>query len=1081
MKAATLLLIMLLAASSAVHAGDKVLKTPEQFKKDFRSLYSDLAQKQQMALADTAVMNRLTLDALKLYPSNSIAHELRGRLFLLVASYDDNGHKREHRDSHGKLVETKPSSRNLHDLRQARFHFIKALDYDNTNLNARNSMLTVETQLGEYSSALIYCNELLEESPYDSALWKKKISLYRLQGNEIEADRLAQRYITIYSDDVRFRQGLAEYKDTTVRKAKPDEAGYALSQREDVLRNMIALNPKVPAYYYYLVSHLSSKGRPEEALDVLGTAIYMCKDSSADDVVYEESHPQYGLFVRNDTTYLHVDHDWFIHKRVTMLCDLNRSKEAENFLLNLKAEGQDYSSLLSDVYLETARAARTNDPYEAYARLYGSGKSQSQEALDYLTNTALKRGYLQDALGYIHDQQNRNSGPKWLLAEYDVLKSLGYTSKANEMQARLLRELPQDSTRYAPLCDFMQQRMQEAKQQIAEGNYRHAALTVHQVLDQNITNVTPRPDDHTFSEYHEAAWSNLYTCYLNSKQYPQALSALDTLYTYYRPGQDLDRLMHRVDVYCAWGRQHEALDALFTHMTNHPSEKKNLSPAYEEIALPYIKSLIDDKRLLLAYRMVEKALTVSPAHTDLLTYGINTAQTLCGHRQLPESDLRSRVTSAYKAHSTNRFFVLKMAQLQQRDSLYQVAMNTAQPLFDTYTGDSTLIGLYAENAYLYVDSLLKRNKQNRMGSNECKALLDSIRRVTDKAAVFTPEHPQLMLACGRYYEAMAKYDFRKTLLYRDSAYQCYRLCKGEFDSPSDYRRVTNQLFNDSRHNELSFEYQHGISGEEPVRSGTAYATYKRIMNRGSELFCGIAYAGRSGLSADSLTDFTKGGIGYQLSLGYSHNFSRKFNAEAYVAYANRYFPDLTAKLGATWHMKAQWDLNLHAAYRHLETYSGEYFFNELTEQMELDHWNKHNSTLLQFGTTLSKMLGTQFRLSAGVDGFMMKGDFFYNGNIKCQYYPVEGSKSHFFVSGGAGTAPDGTMIDRAHSVAFKDVNGFASMGGFILLTRNIGLSLSGTWNTVYVQNERPSTTLKPLITNAYKNYFYANASVVIKF
>lgn len=995
-------------------------KTPAEYKTEVRSRIEKL-EGNEIKDKDVHAIDSLTFEALDKYPDNSIAHELRGRYYMLFANYN-----------------------------KARYHFIKALTLDKENISARQQMLNIETILGEYSSALVYLNELLEVAPYDAGLWKKKIDLYRKLGNDVEADRLTQRYMTIYTDDVKFKLAEAERKEASLKSQSVDTLGYAISERERILRDMIALQPKRPAYYYYLISYLSANARTEDALDVAGTAAYMCryaKKDTVDDVV--------------------VDYSWFVDKRVRILCDLNRTKEAENYLLNLKKEGYAVESQLADVRLEAARAAKMNDPYEASAYIYD--KTKSRDALIRLINTAIQRGYYDDALEYMKLVRN----PDWRLEmkRYTVYKRMGQVSKANGMLPNLISTMPKDSI-HDMVCDLMQLKINEAKDLMGEGDYRNAIRPLKELLGIDIKGVPLQSDDDIIS-YRESVWSHLYSCYLNRKKYQEAEVALDSLYKHYRKGRSLEYVLNRANLYATGNMDDEALSSLMEYVKINPSDSDEVSSAYEEIAIPYIKLLIDNKQISHAESIVSSALKLCPTSIDLLIYGINTAQTL---NLQPEFE--ARVKSGRFLFPDNKYFGVKMAQLHQTKKHYGEAIATVEPLFYTYQGDSSIISVYAENCYLQIDTLLKQSKIDTQRSVQLFNCVDSLYRVANTKV---PGNQLLSMARGRYFEALSRDSICRTICYKDSAYNYYRLCKGEYDTPAEYRRVTNQLYNDSRHNELSFEYQHGISGEDAARSGTAYMTYKRIRNNGDELSVGFAYAGRSGLAGSELTDYTKGGIGCQISAGWIHNFGRTFTGEIQAAWASHYFPEWTARLGATWHVKYDWDLNIHASYRKMETYSGVYKKSIFGEGYEIDHWEASDTPLLQLGVSVAKMIGSQFRVSCGVDGFKMEDDIFVNGNIKCQYYPLEGSKNHFFVSGGIGTAPDGSMLDKAHSVTFKDMNGFMSMGGYVLLTGNIGAGLAGTWNTIYIQSERPSTVITPIITEGYKNYFYINANVVIKF
>src|SRR5690606_37404825 len=87
------------------------------------------------------------------------------------------------------------------DYDKARLELNRSIRFNQENVDSRHLLVTVETETGRYSSAICYVNELLEVNPYWKGLWRKKIGLYRMQGNAIEADRLQKRINQIFPND----------------------------------------------------------------------------------------------------------------------------------------------------------------------------------------------------------------------------------------------------------------------------------------------------------------------------------------------------------------------------------------------------------------------------------------------------------------------------------------------------------------------------------------------------------------------------------------------------------------------------------------------------------------------------------------------------------------------------------------------------------------------------------------------------------------------------------------------------------------------------------------------------------------
>lgn len=118
---------------------------------------------------------------------------------------------------------------------RARYYYIRSLRDNDDNLQAKEQMMKLEELTKHYSTAIVYCNELLEASPYNYRLWRKKIELYRLQGDHVEATRLLQRLNAIYP-------GKAEVKKEMLwdyeQKYRQYRAKKNLVGQEEMLKNL---------------------------------------------------------------------------------------------------------------------------------------------------------------------------------------------------------------------------------------------------------------------------------------------------------------------------------------------------------------------------------------------------------------------------------------------------------------------------------------------------------------------------------------------------------------------------------------------------------------------------------------------------------------------------------------------------------------------------------------------------------------------------------------------------------------------------------------------------------------------------
>lgn len=215
---------------------------------------------------------------------------------------------------------------------KARFYLIRSLQDDKSNVHSKEMLMKVEELTKHYSTAMVYCNELLEVSPYDINLWRKKIELYRLMGNTVEASRLVTRLMEIYPENTKVRQEVEGDLDNKYRNAR--KAGN-LAGQEEALRKLVAVNPKNAEFQMNLCNLLLRSGRTEEALDVAGYAATMVASPFP-----------------------------FVEKRASILADMGRYSEALNYVRNAQASIRAIaasrlrvSSLIDKLETEAARSS----------------------------------------------------------------------------------------------------------------------------------------------------------------------------------------------------------------------------------------------------------------------------------------------------------------------------------------------------------------------------------------------------------------------------------------------------------------------------------------------------------------------------------------------------------------------------------------------------------------------------------------------------------------------------------------------------------------------------------------------------
>lgn len=124
---------------------------------------------------------------------------------------------------------------------EARRHLLLALRDDEANTQALELLVRVERETGHYSTAISHVNKLLEFSPYNARLWRTMIDLYRLDHNDLEADRLLERLYNIYPEDTIVRKDVL-YQEQ-LRYYQLHRAGNTQAE-EASLRKILTIDPQ---------------------------------------------------------------------------------------------------------------------------------------------------------------------------------------------------------------------------------------------------------------------------------------------------------------------------------------------------------------------------------------------------------------------------------------------------------------------------------------------------------------------------------------------------------------------------------------------------------------------------------------------------------------------------------------------------------------------------------------------------------------------------------------------------------------------------------------------------------------------
>lgn len=979
---ATVASILAMAAGPRFDGSDEIL-TPDYYDSHVRAAFKRGEWEEGKRLLDAG---------LKAYPDVSALNELAGQYYYNFRQYDDS-----------------------------RFYLVKSVKGDNANVRAKQLLVNVEEETENYSSAICYVNELLEVNPYWKGLWRRKIRLYRKQGNEVEADRLLKRICQIYPDDEQLKNDYAGRLEETYIAQKGDRTASIAT-----LKELVTVYTNRPDLFLTLSNLLLQEGRAEEAKEVAARGV--------------ELNP-YSVEL--------------IIKRAGILADEYRYLEAMAYVKSCMQRNKSgalarfYNSLQN----EAARAESQRDPYVLYGKIYDSQKSQ--ESLDYMLNTSFSRGYDEDALFYISEARKREGDtPALLYKAYVVNKRIGNDKTAFALLNKLYDRNPAD----ADIADELAANYTDrATNYMADGNYAEA-LPLLQRASQCARS----------TEVSAPIWSKIVVCNEALRRYSVAEEALDTL-------RSLNKEMsgytaQKASLLAKRGKVAEALDLLEKELQDtveHDEiDRIELVNSYEEIAVPYIKTLQENGAVRKVYTESCRLLNILPSSVDGLHYAVNAASALRDDKEFARLTTMGRML-----HPDDLFFVVKQAQVYQNRGNYEAAVSLVNPNLSDYSGDQQLIAAHSEGCAAWAQSLIKRHQG------------DSALIIVDKGLEYDPLNKDLLYTKGLAFERMRQYDSAYVYLSR------YQPSPMELD---EHKRLLDNLQYKQQKNSLTFEYLQARYGEEDVITSVATVAYSRKMKHNNTLTARVNYVGRDGADAGSTADDqVPGGQSVQLQAEFEHVFNDKWRGMANFAWAGKYFPQIVATVGVTRTFKNDWEVGAHVNYRRVSSYRKTFaydtsVFNEDTQQFgtwTFADWQTERHNLFNIGVQVDKPVPF-FDLTAKFDTYLMSGHFYVNGQVQAKYFPWEDRRMSLYALAGVGTAPEATFIDNAMPGSFDKLNSLVGFGASYRFTRHVTVGVLGTWNTFYHDSNRREGTLydyRDYNDTRYKNLFNVDAQVVISF
>jgi len=582
------------------------------------------------------------------------------------------------------------------EYEKARFELVKSLEYNKNNVEAKQILVNVEIETKRYSSAICYINELLEVNPYWKGLWKKKMEVYRLEGNHTEANRLLKRISQIYPEDGDIKEDYLYYIEQEARTNKNEGK---LNKSIELTTTLIEQAPRNEEYYLELINNYLKAGDYEKALVATERGLYNIPGSTK-----------------------------LIDKKTDILSEQNRYDEVLSFINQKMKEGRNTVHLQQkyNYFVESAaRHYRATDPYTLYKILLDRNPD-NEEAFNYVVNTATANGLFDDALDAIKALKAKRGETKNLLAkELFVYERMGNQGKINQTKVRLYQLYSEDE-------DIKEQytlyRLEQAKSDMSDGLFEKAINHWRFIAEYGDEDLV------------KTALISIHNCAFQVGKYDEALIVLERLKQEYP-----DELEWSAKIAVIYGKQEKYQKALNEYervlRLADPLDKDRLLEGYDELATTCVKQLVEDYRLVDAIQLIDHWLRVNPKSEQGVKYAINVSAQMNNYSKMEEYAL-----IGLDKRPGDIYFQAKLAESYNLQKKYRQSLDVAVSGVVKNPYHKDLVATYSQSSEDYARYLIKQLKPH-----EGLAVLDS-------ALVYDPQNKSLKYWKGVAYEKIHEND-----------------------------------------------------------------------------------------------------------------------------------------------------------------------------------------------------------------------------------------------------------------------------------------------------------------------------------
>ncbi len=718
-------------------------------------------------------------------------------------------------------------------LEKARIVLLEVLDKSPRRTDARHYLLNIETRTKRYSSAVCYANELLEITPYSKTLWMRKINLYNLMNNRIEANRATRRLYQIFPEDeevkVLYNNVL---KEDALKINKGGNAAGAAKQYEEALQ---VSNNDQELYLNLINLHIKSGEYPA----ALATA-------------------DRGL------AYL-PNNRQIIDKKIAVLQEMGQYQKAIDLVnAQIRKGNSGYNIMLVYLTAEAARYYKNSDPYELYGQLYERDRG-NKEAHDYLLNTAISRGYFADAQEMLTKALKADPNSKELLSkQLYVYESQNNHQGATTTIEKLYRLYPNDADIAAKYDAVL---FQEAKGNFAEEDYK-AALPVFIRLAQH-------PD------FGKSANGYIFSVYVRQKQYDKALEQVNKLIRQYPAEQDY--ILKKIDLLADMQDYENAFELAREYKAKYP-DRPEYTYMLNDLSVDYIKYLNEREDYATVKLVAEDLVAANPDNQQAYDYAIGARISLGQY-----DEAQQMIQAALVHFPESKELRLKQAGVYTESGQHEKAVEALRELHKDYPYNSNIKGSLVEAMLMAA-----RQKEERQEYLQAMDMYREVLLIKPKDTVAPIKLANLHMAREEYPEAMKVVDialehnkdnpdllYLKGLIFEKmNNYKLAREYQGKYIPPvhklAEHNDHLDYLEAKMLKNQVILSYLKATTDSIPFNTSVATVEYLRFENNNT-------YVGRVNYAARNT------GVGVQVEIDWYHTFKDKAYTLANVGVANRFF------------------------------------------------------------------------------------------------------------------------------------------------------------------------------------------------